>query len=151
MPKKEYIVKLTKEEKSQAKDIVRNGRNSSRKIMRANILLLTDDNRERQLSIREIATLFNVSPNTVQAVRREYVKNGFEATINRKERISPPIKPKITEDVEAKIIALSRSTPPKGYFKWTLRMLADKAVELGIIDSISHVSINDILKKQKSQ
>ena len=76
-----------------------------------------------------------------------YCKNGLEATINRKKRETPPIPAKVTDEVEAHIIALACGQPPDGYSKWTLRLLANKTVELGYIESISHVTVSTILKK----
>jgi hypothetical protein len=149
MPKNEYTVVLSDEEKEKAHKIVKTGKNPARLILRTRILLLTDDNREPSLTIREVADICNVSTTTVMAVREKYSTSGFEATINRKKRQVPPVEPKITGDVEAKIIALSCSAPPEGYSKWTVRLLADKAVELKIIDSIHYSSVSNLLKKTK--
>lgn len=80
-------------------------------------------------------------------VRKTYALFGLEAAIFRKKRVKPPTEPKITGEVEAKIIALSCSEPPVGRARWALRMLADKAVELGYIESISHESVNHVPKK----
>lgn len=83
----------------------------------------------------------------MQTVRSSYYEKGLEATINRKKRETPPVPAKVTGEVEAHVVALACSEPPEGYSKWTLRLLADKTVELGYIDSISHVTISTILKK----
>lgn len=83
----------------------------------------------------------------MQTVRSSYCEKGLEATINRKKRETPPVPAKVTGEVEAHVVALACSEPPEGYSKWTLRQLADKTVELGYIDSISHVTISTILKK----
>ena len=80
-------------------------------------------------------------------MRSSYCAKGLEATINRKKRETPPVPAKVTGEVEAHVVALACSEPPEGYSKWTLRLLADKTVELGYIDSISHVTISTILKK----
>ena len=80
-------------------------------------------------------------------MRSSYCEKGLEATINRKKRETPPVPAKVTGEVEAHVAALACSEPPEGYSKWTLRLLADKTVELGYIDSISHVTISTILKK----
>ena len=76
-----------------------------------------------------------------------YCEKGLEATINRKKRETPPVPAKVTGEVEAHVIALACGQPPDGYSKWTLRLLADRTVELGYIDSISHVTVSTILKK----
>jgi len=95
----------------------------------------------------EIAQLFHVSQQTVHSIRQLYSEKGLDAAIGRKKRETPPVPAKITGDVEARIIALSCNEPPPGRSKWTLRLLADKAVELEIINSISYVAVGQLLKK----
>ena len=75
-------------------------------------------------------------------------EKGLDATIQRKKRETPPVEAKVTGDVEAHIIALACGDPPKGYAKWTLRLLADRSVKLGYIESISHTQVGRILKKR---
>ncbi|MDO9535185.1 MAG: helix-turn-helix domain-containing protein [Bacillota bacterium] len=117
--------------------------------MHANILLAADENSFKEKKTEdEIAELFNVHKQTVHTIRKEYALNGLNAAISRKKRGTPPVKPKITGEVEAKIIALSCSLPPEGRSRWTLRLLADKAVELEFIDSISHEAVSRLLKKR---
>ena len=149
MPKVKYHVRLTKKERSTLLDIVSKGTASARTIMRANVLLSADEkNSKSKKSETEIAELFNVHQQTVHTIRKEYCQKGLEATISRKERKTPPVEPKITGDVEAKIIALSCSSPPPGRSKWSLRLLADKSVELQYVDSISHEAVGRLLKKR---
>jgi hypothetical protein len=149
MPKNKYHVRLTKNARRILLDIVSKGSASAKEIMHANILLAADENsskiRKREA---DIATLFHVNPQTVHSVRRRYSEAGIEAAINRKKRDTPPVEPKITGEVEARIIALSCGTPPQGRARWSLRLLADKAIELQIIDSISHEAISRLLKKR---
>lgn len=95
-----------------------------------------------------IAELYHINRQTAQTIRRTYSKKGLDAAIKRKKRDAPPVEPKITGEVEARIIALCCSTPPEGRSKWSLRLLADKSVELEIIDSISHEAISRLLKKR---
>ena len=83
----------------------------------------------------------------MQNVRTSYGEKGLEATLKRKKRETPPVEAKVTGEVEAHIIALACGEPPKGYAKWTLRLLADKSVQLRYIDSISHTQVGRILKK----
>ena len=149
MPKVKYHVRLTKKERSTLLDIVSKGTASARTIMRANVLLSADEkNSKSKKSETEIAELFNVHQQTVHTIRKEYCQKGLEATISRKKRKTPPVEPKITGDVEAKIIALSCSSPPPGRSKWSLRLLADKSVELQYVDSISHEAVGRLLKKR---
>ena len=117
--------------------------------MRANVLLAADVNSPNgKKNEAEIAKLFNVHTQTVHTIRKEYAGKGLNAALLRKKRETPPVEPKITGEVEAKIIALSCSAPPPGRAKWSLRLLADKAVELEYIDSISYVAVGNLLKKR---
>ena len=117
--------------------------------MRANVLLAADENNIRgRMSEIEIAELFHVSKQTVHIIRQQYSEKGLDATVGRKKRETPPVEPKIIGEVEAKIIALCCSTPPTGRAKWSLRILADRAVELQYIDSISHEAVGRLLKKR---
>ena len=119
--------------------------------MHANVLLAADENNSKsRKSETEIAELLHVSKQTVHTIRQLYFEKGLDAALGRKKRNTPPVPAKITGDVEARIIALSCSEPPSGHSKWTLRLLADKAVELEIIDSISHVAVGQLLKKTNS-
>ena len=99
------------------------------------------------MTVSEIATAYHTTPTTVQTIRTSYCEKGLEATINRKKRETPPVPAKVTGEVEAHVIALACGQPPEGYSKWTLRLLAERTVELGYIDSISHVTVSTILKK----
>jgi len=99
------------------------------------------------MTVQEAAIAFNTSATTVQNVRTSYGKKGLEATLQRKKRETPPVEAKVTGEVEAHIIALACGDPPNGYAKWTLRLLADKSVQLRYIDSISHTQVGRILKK----
>ncbi len=149
MPKVRYHVRLSDEERKTLLKIVSKGSASAKTIMHANILLAADENSngERKSEV-EIAALFHVHPQTVHTVRSQYSEHGLQAVLGRKKRETPPIEPKITGEVEAKVIALSCSSPPPGRSRWTLRLLADKAVELQYIDSISYVSVGQLLKKR---
>ena len=99
------------------------------------------------MTVQEAALAFNTSTTTVQSVRASYAEKGLEATVERKKRITPPVPAKVTGEVEAHIIALACGTPPEGYAKWTLRLLADRTVVLGYVNSISHMQVGRILKK----
>ncbi len=147
MPIQKYEVSLTATERRQLTKIVKSGRMPARAILRANILLAVDKNGKKPMTVQEAAIAFNTSATTVQKVRTSYGEKGLEATVNRKKRETPPVEEKVTGDVEAHIIAMACGAPPKGYAKWTLRLLADKSVKLGYIDSISHTQVGRILKK----
>ena len=149
MPKVKYHVRLSKKERTTLINLVSKGTTTAKSIMRANVLLAADENNSGgKKSEGEIARLLNVHQQTVHTIRKEYSEQGLDAAVFRKKRTTPPVKPKITGEVEAKIIALSCSSPPPGRSKWTLRLLADKAVELEYIDSISYVAVDKLLKKR---
>lgn len=142
-------VRLTVEEQANLRALISKGKSSARAIRRAQILLAADENRPGgSLKELEIAERMQVHVNTVYAVRKAYVEHGWEGAIGRKKRVTPPIPPKVTGEVEAKIIALSCSAPPKGRSRWTLELLADQSVELKYIDSISHETVRQVLKKR---
>ena len=147
MPSLKYVIELSAEDKAKLTDIVTKGKSPARMILRANILLASDKRRETYMTISEISKAYHTTPTTVQNVRASYCERGLEATINRKKREIPPVPAKVTGEMEAHVVALACGEPPAGYSKWTLRLLADRTVELGYIDSISHVTISTILKK----
>ena len=147
MPRKKYEVKPTEEEKERLNEITRNGKSAAKEILHARILLATDDAREPKLTVRQVAEKCDSTTTTVQTVRQLYATQGFEAALQRKKRETPPVEAKITGEVEAKIVALGCSQPPEGRARWTLRLLAEKAVELEIIGEISHSSVGSVLKK----
>ena len=148
MPIQKYEVSLPAEERKQLTKIVKSGNMPARTILRANILLAVDRNGKQPMTVQEAAIAFNTSATTVQNVRTRYGENGLDATIQRKKRKTPPVEAKVTGDVEAHIIALACGDPPKGYAKWTLRLLADRSVKLGYVESISHTQVGRILKKR---
>ncbi|UWG95935.1 helix-turn-helix domain-containing protein [Dehalobacter sp. DCM] len=148
MPKKRYSIVLTDQERQQLMKTIKCGASPAKAILRANIILLLDESTDKHMSVHEIADVLNTSPTTVIKVKKAFCEKGAGDTISRKKRSKPPVEAKITGDVEAKIIALSCGEPPAGFSRWTLRLLADKSVELDIIDQISYVSVGSILKKR---
>ena len=147
MPIQKYEISLSATERKQLTKIVKSGAMPARTILRANILLAMDKNGKKPMTVQEAAIAFNTSSTTVQNVRTSYGEKGLDATLNRKKRDTPPVEAKVTGEVEAHIIALACAEPPKGYAKWTLRLLEDRSVKLGYIDSISHTQVGRILKK----
>ena len=147
MPSLKYVIELSTQDKAELIDIVTKGKSAARTILRANILLASDRRNKKYMTVSEISKAYHTTPTTVQTVRSSYCEKGLEATINRKKRETPPVPAKVTGEVEAHVIALACGEPPEGYSRWTLRLLADKMVELGYIESISHVTISTIRKK----
>lgn len=149
MPTVRYHVSLSQEERKSLLELVSKGTASAKAIMHANVLLAADENSPNGRKTEpEIAKLFHVNKQTVHTIRKRYAAQGLNAALYRMKRGAPPVEPKVTGEVEAKIIALSCSTPPEGRSGWSLRLLADKAVELQYIDSISHEAVSRLLKKR---
>ena len=148
MPSFKYVIELSDQDKVELLDIVKKGNSPARTILRANILLSSDKRSDKYMTVSEIATAYHTTPTTVQTIRTSYCEKGLEATINRKKRETPPVPAKVTGEVEAHVIALACGQPPEGYSKWTLRLLAERTVELGYIDSISHVTVSTIHKNR---
>ncbi len=147
MPKVLYVVDLSENERAKLLSIVNKGKASAKRILHANILLAADINNSNKISAPVIAERYHVHRQTVQTVRKTYATEGLEAALGRKKRKVPPVEPKLTGDVEARIIALCCSDPPSGYERWTLRLVAEESIKLEIIPSISHMSVGRVLKK----
>jgi len=143
---KKYIVRLTEEERNQLKKLVNSGRGPARMFTRARILLKADENGPAW-SDKMISEALDITVQTIERVRKQLVEEGFDAALSRREYKQKISRKKIDGEVEAHLIALSCSEPPEGRARWTLRLLADKIVELGYVDSISHEAIRQVLKK----
>jgi len=147
--KTKYAVCLSAAERSQLNRQTMQGRIKVRQYKRMQILLLADENAETGgKTDKEIAERLAVSAATVERTRHRYVENGLESALNEQPRSGRPRQ--ISGETRAKITALACSTPPEGYGRWSLRLLADKAVELEFIAHISHDAVGDILKKTQS-
>ena len=143
---KKYIVELTDNERSALQEVVKKLKGSSQKVKRANILLKTDACGPGWTDAR-IAEAFGCRTKTVENLRQRFVESGFDVALNGKKRETPPTAKLLDGEQEAKIIAMRLGTPPKGYGKWTLRLLARKAVELEIVESVSYQTVRRTLKK----
>ncbi|UXE60603.1 MAG: IS630 family transposase [Woronichinia naegeliana WA131] len=145
---KTYIVRLSQEERQTLKDLVSIGKGAAYKIKHANILLNIDVNGQGWTD-EEAAAAFSCHRNTVANLRERLVNEGVESALSRKPRKTPPRQPIIDGEVEAKLIALRCGEPPAGQARWTLRLLADKAVELEIVPAISHETARQGVKKNE--
>ena len=143
---KKYIVRLTDEERDILRSVVKKLKGSSQKVRRAQILLKADADGPAWTD-RQIAEAFSCRTKTVENVRQKFVTEGFEASLNRKEPDTPRRQKRLDGEQEAKVIALRLGDPPKGYANWSLRLLAEKVVELEIVDTISHETLRTTLKK----
>ncbi len=151
MPRHANNIQLSNEEIETLKAITHKGSGASaRTIMHANILLITNDGLgEKKRGVRETAEMFDVSPNTVNQVRKQYVRDGLTAALMRKTRLSPPHISKITGDFEAQAIAAALGPAPDGRARWTLRLLAEYCTEKEYIVSISHTAIGNMLNSNQ--
>ena len=136
---------LNADQRSFLDQLTRSGNAPARVQTRARILLSTDRSQGERRTDSDIASALMCSPTTIVTVRRQCVLEGLEAALYDKAR--PGREPRITGDVEAKIVTLACSEPPKGHARWTLRLLADRVVELGYLPTISHTAIAKRLKK----
>lgn len=143
---KKYIVRLTEEERSTLHDLVSKGKAAAYTIKHAHILLNADVNGQNWPDSR-IAQTLGTSPYTVRNVRQRFVEQGFQAALGRKKREQPPTQKLLDGRKEAKVVALRCSEPPTGRVKWTLRLLADTLVEMQVVDTISHETVRQTLKK----
>src|SRR5215212_1625152 len=146
---KKYVVELTKDERKRLRKLISAGTASARMLNRARILLKADLGERYQgrvLIDREIAGILETSTATVQRVRERFCTQGLDAAL---ERSVPDRLYKRTLDrrAEARLIALACSEAPGGRDRWSMRLLADKAVELGIVESLSHETVRKTLKK----
>jgi transposase len=144
-----YKVTLTKEERELLKAVLSKGKHSSQQYRNACILLNCDEGEHgEKISNEQIAQVLQITTKTVERLKQRFVEEGFEACMERK--AYPDVRDIKTDgDFEAHLIALSCSAAPKGYARWSLRMLADKMVELKYVDNISHESVRRVLKKTK--
>ncbi len=146
MPQKRYIVRLTAQEREVCQQTVRKLNGSSEKVRRAQILLKADADGPAWTDQR-VAEAFSCRTKTVENIRQRCVQDGFERALERKRRASPPVPKLLDGEQEAQVIALRLGPPPKGYANWSLRLLARRVVELGVVESISHETIRRTLKK----
>lgn len=144
-------VVLDADEREWLTRVVRTGAHPAQEVRRSRILLELDESQGRPGSRREIAERVGVSVQTITNVASAYA--GWEgdvgATIRRKKRLTPPVEPKVTGDVEARLIALACSTPPTGYARWSLRLLERQVQLVADIPNLDHSTIGKVLKKRR--
>jgi transposase len=148
---KKYIVTLTEDEREALGVLTSKGKHKSQKILNALILLGCDESefQKKRSTNKEIARVLNVSMKKIDRVKKRFVEEGFDIALTGKKGSRVYTK-KADGDFEAHLVALSCSEPPEGFTRWSLRLLADKVVELNYIDSISHEAVRRVLKKMKS-
>lgn len=143
---KKYIVRLTEQERRTLREVVRKLKGSSARVRRAQVLLKTDADGPHWTDQR-IAEAYGCRTRTIEYLRQRLVTQGFDAALEKKQPESPPRAKLLDGAQEAKIIAVRLGKPPKGFANWSLRLLTEKVVELGIIDNVSHETLRKTLKK----
>lgn len=144
-----YTIKLSKEEVEELTTIIKKGKHTSQAFRAAYLLLSCDKgtySQDTTITNAEIKRILKIGDRTIDRIKKKFVEEGFDGVLER--RPSPQnYTKKMDGDLEAKLVSLCCSEPPDGYAKWSLRLLADKLVELNYVESISHVSVRRALKK----
>ncbi len=142
MPAKKYVVDLTDEERDELMTLIKKGKPSARKVTRAHILLKANEG----WTDGAIVDALHTSRRTVERTRKRFVEGNLEYALNEKRR--PGQKRKLDGRQEAHLVAIACSEAPEGRAHWSMRLLADKLVELEIVESISHETVRQVLKKR---
>jgi transposase len=147
---KKYVVTLTKNEQEALGLLTSKGKHKSQKILNALILLGCDESKfqKKRLTGKEIARVLNISMKKIDRTKKRFVEEGLDIALSGKKE-SRIYEKKADGDFEAHLVALSCSEPPEGFYRWSLRLLADKVVELNYINSVSYETIRRVLKKTK--
>jgi len=147
---KKYKVTLTKQEREELTSITQKGKHRSQKVLNALILLNSDGGEFQQNKSKnmDISCVLQISMRKIDRVKKSFVEEGLEVALNGTKG-QRAYEKKADGDLEAHLIALSCSEPPEGFARWTLRLLADKVVELQYVDSLSHETVRRVLKKTK--
>jgi len=143
---KKYVVRLTDTERETLRSVVKKLSGSSQKVRRAQVLLKADVDGPSWTDSR-ITDAFGCRINTVEKIRQRLVTEGFDVTLNGKPCETPPRQKLLDGEQEARVIALRLGKPPKGFANWSLRLLAEKVVELSIVESVSYETVRKTLKK----
>ena len=142
-----YTIELTKFEVEELMSIINKGSHTSQTFRTAYILLNCDEGKySEKVTNEQLSKVLKIGMRTIDRVKKKFIEEGIEATLER--RPSTRIyERKVDGEVEAKLLTLCCSDPPKGYAKWSLRLLADRMVELKYVESISYVTVREVLKK----
>ena len=143
-----YRVTLTKEERDELEALTRRGKTHARKYIHARALLLCDAGEHGQAwHVADVAAALGVTSRAIEHLKKRFVEEGLEAALERKPREKPPREIIFDGAFEARLISLACSDAPEGRRRWTVRLLADKAVELKIAERVSHMTVQRVLKK----
>lgn len=144
-----YTIKLSQSEVEELSKIISKGKHTSQAFRAAYILLNSDKGEfstNSDIRNSEICKILRIGERTIDRVKKKFIEEGFEGVLERKASKQNYTK-KVDGDIEAKLVSLCCSEPPEGFAKWSLRLLADKMVELNYVDYISHVTVGEVLKK----
>jgi len=144
-----YTIKLSKTEVEDLKKIISKGSHTTQSFKAAYILLDCDKGEfsdDPKITNDEICKILKVGARTIDRVKKKFIEEGFESALERRPS-TQTYKKKADGDLEAKLVTLCCSEPPAGFSKWSLRLLAEKMIELKYIDYISHVTVREVLKK----
>ena len=143
-----YRVTLTEQERSELETLTRRGKTHARRFVHARALLLCDAGPHGPAwSVADVAEALGVTSRTIEHLKKRFVEDGLDAALERKPREKPPREVIFDGAFEARLIALACSDTPEGHRRWTVRLLADKAVELKFAPSVSHMTVQRVLKK----
>ncbi len=143
-----YRVTLTQEERNELEKLTRRGKTYARRFTHARALLLCDAGENGPAwKVEDVAKALGISSRTIEKLKKRFVEDGLDAALERKPREKPPREVLFDGAFEARLLALACSEAPKGYNRWTVRLLTDKAVELNFAESVSHMTVQRILKK----
>ena len=140
---------LPQDEKTELEQLVKSGEHNAREIGRARVLLLLDRSQDEKRTLAQVGEATMLSNVSVSHIKQRYFEGGLDRALYDQPRSGRPVT-KMTGDVEAQLIALTCSEPPEGHDQWTLRLLADRLVQLEVVESISHVTVGETLKKTNS-
>jgi transposase len=143
-----YRVTLTQEERKELEKLTRRGKTHARRFTHARALLLCDagDNGPAW-KVEDVAEALGITSRTIEKLKKRFVEDGLESALERKQREKPPREVTFDGAFEARLIAMACSDVPEGHRRWTIRLLADKAVELNFAESVSHMTVQRVLKK----
>ena len=145
---KKYVLKLTAEERGELQQLVKKGKAAGWKVQHAQALLQCDQGPDGPAWADErVAEAYGCTVRSLGPWRKQAVEAGPLSLLERKPRVRPPVAPKFDGEKEARLTALACSEPPTGYARWTLRLLAERLVELEVVDAVSHETVRRALKK----
>jgi transposase len=143
-----YRVTLTREERKELEALTRRGKTHARRFIHARGLLLCDASKDGPgWNVADVAAALGVTSRAIEHLKKRFVEEGLEAALERKPREKPPREVIFDGAFEARLISLACSDTPEGHRRWTVRLLADKAVELNFAASVSHMTVQRVLKK----